>query len=194
MEFGGRSDDARAAGVDGGGVVAARRSFRKSLHPYSAAHRPHASGPAPRHPEGAREAWDKAGVVFVETFVDAALDACSRKFISPLGLRRVGVAAKKDFEVIQWSPDDRRKDMRRQELDDALRRLNRALVVDLRLGRRAALRGLCPTLSVRKKKSGSGASGGHDRAGPSCSYTGRSRYCTVIEDVEGHRIGLRSRA
>ena len=39
-------------------------------------------------PESAREAWDKAGVVFVETFVDAALDACSRKFISPLGLRR----------------------------------------------------------------------------------------------------------
>ena len=52
-------------------------------------------------PESAREAWDKAGVVFVETFVDAALDACSRKFISPLGLRRVGVAAKKDFEVIE---------------------------------------------------------------------------------------------
>ena len=81
-------------------------------------------------PESAREAWDKAGVVFVETFVDAALDACSRKFISPLGLRRVGVAAKKDFEVIQWvsrrppeghaAPGARRR----------LRRLNRALVVD----------------------------------------------------------------
>mmetsp|Transcript_23209 Transcript_23209/g.60433 ORF Transcript_23209/g.60433 Transcript_23209/m.60433 type:complete len:755 (-) Transcript_23209:25-2289(-) len=105
-------------------------------------------------PESAREAWDKAGVVFVETFVDAALDACSRKFISPLGLRRVGVAAKKDFEVIQWAADDRRKDMRRQELDDALRRLNRALVVDYGLDAVPLCDAVAP-VSVRKRKSGS---------------------------------------
>lgn len=81
-------------------------------------------------PESAREAWDKAGVCFVETYVDAALDASRRKFISPAGLRRIGMAAKIDFEMVQWTQDDRRKDLRRQELDDALRRLNRALVVD----------------------------------------------------------------
>ena len=105
-------------------------------------------------PESAREAWDKAGVVFVETFVDAALDACSRKFISPLGLRRVGVAAKKDFESVQWAVDDRRKDMRRQELDDALRRLNRALVVDYGLDAVPLCDAVAP-VSVRKRKSGS---------------------------------------
>ena len=121
---------------------------------YSAAHRPHASREHHSDPESAREAWDKAGVVFVETFVDAALDACSRKFISPLGLRRVGVAAKKDFELVQWAADDRRKDMRRQELDDALRRLNRALVVDYGLDA-VPLCEACAPLSVRKKKSGS---------------------------------------
>ena len=74
-------------GVDGGGVVAARRSVGAGLYTYSAAHRPHASGRHHSDPESAREAWDKAGVVFVETFVDAALDACSRKFISPLGFK-----------------------------------------------------------------------------------------------------------
>ena len=57
--------------------------------------------------------------------MDAALDACSRKFISPLGWegRR---RCEEDFEVIQWSPDDRRKDGRREL--DAFE--NRALVVD----------------------------------------------------------------
>ena len=78
--------------------------------------------------ESARAAWDKAGVCFVETFVDAAIDATKRKLISPKGLRRVGLAAKLDFELVQWEKNDARIDFRRVELDDALRRCNKVLV------------------------------------------------------------------
>ncbi|KAH8063221.1 hypothetical protein JL722_2384 [Aureococcus anophagefferens] len=46
----------------------------------------------------------------------------------PGGLRRVGLAAKLDFELVQWEKNDRRIDYRRVELDDALRRCNRVLV------------------------------------------------------------------
>ena len=84
-----------------------------------------------RHHEdahSARAAWDKAGVCFVETFVDAAIDATQHKLIGPRGLRRVGLAAKLDFELVQWEKNDRRIDYRRVELDDALRRCNRVLV------------------------------------------------------------------
>ena len=50
---------------------------------------------------------------------DAAIDATQHKLIGPRGLRRVGLAAKLDFELVQWEKNDRRIDYRRVELDDA---------------------------------------------------------------------------
>jgi len=57
----------------------------------------------------ARGAWEKAGVCFVETFVDAAIDACLHKLIRPAGLRRVGLAAKLDFELVSRRAESDRR-------------------------------------------------------------------------------------
>lgn len=81
--------------------------------------------------EDAKRAWHTARVVFVETFIDAAVDAATSRppLIRPQGLRRVALAAVADFALINWPdpPTDSRRDVRRRELDAAIARANRVL-------------------------------------------------------------------
>ena len=80
--------------------------------------------------EAAKKAWKSANVVFVETFVDAALDAATSTppLIRPHGLKRVAQAAWRDLQKIDWPDNDPRKDEASKTLLAAIDRANRALV------------------------------------------------------------------
>lgn len=79
--------------------------------------------------DDAQRAWADSNVVFVDTFVDAAVDAACRQppLIRPRGLRRVCLAAARDFHLVKWDENDANKIERENELDAALQRASAVL-------------------------------------------------------------------
>ncbi|KAJ8611151.1 hypothetical protein CTAYLR_003577 [Chrysophaeum taylorii] len=99
------------------------RAYIHVVQPIEKTHHRHASF------EDAKNAWDASNVVFVDTFLDAAIDAATNQLIRPQGLRRVAIAALSDLDLVKWPPEtsDSKKKERREELDAALERTNRVL-------------------------------------------------------------------
>jgi len=103
------------------------KAYVHLVQPLEKTHHRHASLQA------AEKAWKAANVVFVETFVDAALDAATSTppLIRPRGLKRVAQTAWRDLQKIDWPPDAesaRRKTEAYDALRAAVERANRALV------------------------------------------------------------------
>jgi len=108
------------------------RAYIHLVQPLEKTHHRHASLDA------AKKAWKASNVVFVDTFVDAALDAATSTppLIRPLGLKRVAQAAWRDLQNnVDWSKlqdadhvRDQKKAAQRDALLAAIDRANRALV------------------------------------------------------------------
>ncbi|KAJ1452230.1 hypothetical protein M885DRAFT_527557 [Pelagophyceae sp. CCMP2097] len=101
------------------------RAYIHVVQPLELTHRgPHATWDA------ARLEWERLGIVFVDTFVDAAVDAAELSptpLITPAALLRVCLDANYDFQLIDRWPTDDLREAQRRTLNAGIQRANRCL-------------------------------------------------------------------
>ncbi|GAB5363207.1 hypothetical protein AAMO2058_000863800 [Amorphochlora amoebiformis] len=70
--------------------------------------------------------WERMGIIFFETYVGAALQACKRELISPRGLRTIAIEAVREFRNITFQNEEQRF-ARLQELNRDIEQCNEYL-------------------------------------------------------------------
>jgi len=81
----------------------------------------------PGFKDGSIQLWEDLGIVFFETYVGAALEACKRKLLRPSGLQMVANKAVQEFTKLKFHNEEQRF-LRLQELNRDIEECNEFLI------------------------------------------------------------------